>query len=144
MKVSERWLRQYVSFHTPSAELAEKLGMLGLETAGVDRLDERLGGFVVGKVISKDAHPNADRLSVCTVDVGKEHLTGRLRGAECRGGPKSRRGTSRRNSSPQPACEGRNAVRPFARRDPGGGIIGHDLLRMGARSGEGRRRDHGP
>jgi phenylalanyl-tRNA synthetase beta chain len=74
MRILERWLRDYISFSIPPQELADKLTMLGLEFESVERLDTRYAGFVVGKVLSADRHPNADRLSVCRVNVGKEEL----------------------------------------------------------------------
>ena len=55
-----------------AGELAERLSMTGTE---VERLDHAgapaADGFVVGSVLSVDPHPDADRLRVCTVDVGE-------------------------------------------------------------------------
>ncbi len=48
--------------------------MLGIEVEGFEHLGEKYKGFVVGKVLEVQKHPNADKLSVCKVDVGKEQL----------------------------------------------------------------------
>jgi phenylalanyl-tRNA synthetase beta chain len=74
MRILESWLREFIDYPFPPEELAEKLGMLGLEVAGIDRLGEKYRGFVVGRVLERNVHPNADRLSVCMVDTGRETL----------------------------------------------------------------------
>ena len=74
MRILERWLKQYIDFSIEPAELAERLTMLGLEFESVQRLDARYNGFVVGEVLTKEKHPRADRLSVCTVGIGRETL----------------------------------------------------------------------
>jgi phenylalanyl-tRNA synthetase beta chain len=74
MRILERWLKQYIDFSIPPREVADKLTMLGLEFESVERLDRRYDRFVVGRVLAKDQHPNADKLSVCTVEVGAERL----------------------------------------------------------------------
>ena len=71
MRVPYSWLREYCDPGTSAEELAERLVMTGTE---VERID--LAGppnpdnFVVGKVEAAEQHPDADRLRVCTVDVG--------------------------------------------------------------------------
>ena len=74
MRILHSWLQQYIDFKLKPEILAEKLGMLGLEIEHFERLDERYSGFVVGKVLSVAPHPNADRLSVCVVDVGDSRV----------------------------------------------------------------------
>jgi len=74
MRILERWLKQYIDFDIPPDALAERLTMLGLEFESVRRLDAPYNGFVVGEVLAKERHPNADRLSVCTVGIGRETL----------------------------------------------------------------------
>ena len=74
MRILERWLKQYGDFSIDPHELAERLTMLGLEFESVQRLDTRYNGFVVGEVLTKEKHPRADRLSVCTVGTGRETL----------------------------------------------------------------------
>ena len=71
MKVTLNWLRQYVDFDWSPEELTERLTMLGLEVEGVTRLTGEFEGVVVAQVITRDKHPNADKLSVCRVADGK-------------------------------------------------------------------------
>ena len=71
MKVTFNWLKQYVEFDWSPAELAERLTMLGLEVEGVQKLGGEFDGVVVAQVITKDKHPNADKLTVCRVNDGK-------------------------------------------------------------------------
>jgi phenylalanyl-tRNA synthetase beta chain len=71
MRVPVEWLREYCRPSLSSAALAERLAMTGTEVErvehhGVDALEY----FVIGKVLSRQKHPDADRLSVCMVDVG--------------------------------------------------------------------------
>jgi phenylalanyl-tRNA synthetase beta chain len=69
MKIVCGWLKEVVDIHVPAEELADALTGAGLEVASLRniRLPERV---VVGKVLTVAKHPNADRLSVCTVDAG--------------------------------------------------------------------------
>jgi phenylalanyl-tRNA synthetase beta chain len=71
MKVTINWLRQYVDFPGSPEELAERLTMLGLEVEGVQKLGGEFAGIVVAQVITRDKHPNADKLSLCRVNDGK-------------------------------------------------------------------------
>jgi phenylalanyl-tRNA synthetase beta chain len=74
MKISHSWLRTLIAVKLPPAKLAEGLSMLGLEVERVSEQGKRYDGFVVGEVVAKDKHPNADRLTVCRVSVGNEEL----------------------------------------------------------------------
>jgi len=71
MKVSEIWLRQWVNPALNGQQLAELLTMAGLE---VDALNSVAGAFqqvIVAKVLRTTAHPQADKLSLCDVDIGQ-------------------------------------------------------------------------
>jgi phenylalanyl-tRNA synthetase beta chain len=72
VKVSYQWLADYINIEGQTArELAEKLTRCGIE---VDKVEERNAGVaqvVVGYVKQRDKHPDADKLSVCVVDVGQ-------------------------------------------------------------------------
>ncbi len=70
MKVTLNWLKQYVDFNWSPEELAERLTMLGLEVEGVKKLGGEFEGIVVAQVVTRDKHPNADKLSVCRVQDG--------------------------------------------------------------------------
>lgn len=71
MKVTYNWLKQYVDFDWSPDEMVERLTMLGLEVEGVQKLGGEFEGIVVAQVITRDKHPNADKLSVCRVNDGR-------------------------------------------------------------------------
>src|SRR5215471_8602250 len=71
MKVTLNWLKQYVDFDWSPEVLAERLTMLGIEVEGVQKLGGEFQGIVVAQVITRDKHPNADKLSLCRVQDGK-------------------------------------------------------------------------
>jgi phenylalanyl-tRNA synthetase beta chain len=76
MKVPYSWLREYCDPGVEPAELAERLAMTGTEVERVGAVGPPSAeGFVVGKVLSAEPHPNADRLRVCTVDTGDGERT---------------------------------------------------------------------
>ena len=70
MKVTLNWLKQYVDFNWSPEELTERLTMLGLEVEGVQKISGAFNGVVVAQVVTRDKHPNADKLSVCRVNDG--------------------------------------------------------------------------
>ena len=67
MRISLRWLGKYVKLNIPPEALAEKLALIGLEVEEIEYLGKQFDGFVVGEVLSVRKHPNADRLTVCSV-----------------------------------------------------------------------------
>jgi phenylalanyl-tRNA synthetase beta chain len=74
MKVSLRWLGEYVDLKLAPRELAAKLTMAGIEVKAVNAV----GGWenvVVGEVVEVSPHPGAERLRLATVNLGKERLT---------------------------------------------------------------------
>ena len=71
MKITLNWLRQHVDFSWTAEETVERLTMLGLEVEGVQKLSGEFEGVVVAEVITRDKHPNADKLSVCRVADGR-------------------------------------------------------------------------
>lgn len=72
MKISLKWLRDYVNITLPLKELAEKLTMAGVEVKGIETVGRTWENIVVGQVVSVAPHPNADRLKLVTVDLGVE------------------------------------------------------------------------
>jgi len=73
MKISYNWLREYLDFDAGPEELSVILTSLGLEVEGMEEWVSVRGGMkgvVVGKVLICEKHPDADRLSVTTVDAG--------------------------------------------------------------------------
>ena len=70
MKITYNWLKEYVDFDWNWSELADRLTMAGLEFEGVADLGARYEGVIIGRVNACCPHENADRLTVCQVDVG--------------------------------------------------------------------------
>lgn len=75
MRVPFSWLKEYVAWEGDVEEVADLLTMSGTEVEGIEwvgapRDPDNLARFVVGKVVTRERHPNADKLSVCRVDVG--------------------------------------------------------------------------
>lgn len=70
MKISEQWLRQWVSPNNTSEQLAEQLTMAGLEIEDRYAVARAFSGVVVGEVISVEQHPDADKLRVTQVNIG--------------------------------------------------------------------------
>ncbi len=70
MKFSENWLREWVNPDISTEELVEKLTMAGLEVDAFDFLGDNFSGIVVGEILEAEQHPDADKLRVCTVNVG--------------------------------------------------------------------------
>jgi len=75
MKVSLNWLSDYLPLDLPAQEIADKLTELGLESTCNSR-GKSFEGVVLGKVLECDPHPDADKLSVCKVDVGDDENYG--------------------------------------------------------------------
>ena len=72
MKISEQWLREWVTSKLSVTELADCLTMAGLEVNAIEPLGQLHSKIVVGKIIALAPHPNADRLRLCQVDVGRQ------------------------------------------------------------------------
>lgn len=78
MKLSLNWLKKYLDISHSPDKIAEMLTLIGLEVEGIEKVESIRGGLkgvVVGEVVTCQKHPDADRLSLTTVDVGSgEHL----------------------------------------------------------------------
>ena len=75
MKVSYNWLKDYIDIDKPVDEVSEILTNLGLEVEKVEDFESIKGsleGIIVGEVLSCKKHPNADRLKLTNIDLGKE------------------------------------------------------------------------
>jgi len=75
MKVSESWLREWVSPNISTEELVEQLTMAGLEVDAVETAAGEFSKVVVGEIVSIEQHPDADKLRVCQVAGGEDELT---------------------------------------------------------------------
>jgi phenylalanyl-tRNA synthetase beta chain len=71
MKISEKWLREWVSPRLDTRALADRLTMAGLECAAIEPVAPRLEHVVVGEIVSIAPHPAADKLRLCRVNAGK-------------------------------------------------------------------------
>ena len=74
MKVSYNWLLDYVDIACSVPELADKMTMAGLEVEGIETAQTVPDGVIVGEILERGKHPNADRLSVCRVFDGEQEL----------------------------------------------------------------------
>ena len=84
MKISLNWLKTYIDLDMPPEKIGEILTDIGLELEGMEKVESIPGGLeglVTGLVVECGRHPNADRLSVCKVDVGTGSLLNIVCGA---------------------------------------------------------------
>ena len=73
MKIAYNWIKNYISTEHSAERLGEILTETGLEVEGIEKVETIKGGLegvVIGHVLTKEKHPDADRLNVTTVDVG--------------------------------------------------------------------------
>lgn len=73
MKIPVSWLKRYVSVSAPPANLAHRLTMAGVEVHGIDMIGDEWdpNKITVGQITKTDRHPNADRLTLPTIDLGQ-------------------------------------------------------------------------
>ncbi|MEN8228818.1 MAG: phenylalanine--tRNA ligase subunit beta [Bacteroidota bacterium] len=74
MKISYNWLKQYIKVDLPPEQISDILTNIGLEVEGIEIFQPVKGGLegvVIGEVLTCTKHPNADKLTVTTVDVGE-------------------------------------------------------------------------
>ncbi len=74
MKLSTLWLREWVNFSISEQELADQLTMAGLEVDAVSPVAGEFSGVIVAEVISTKPHPDADKLTLCDVNIGTQTL----------------------------------------------------------------------
>jgi len=75
MIVTYNWLKEFVDFDLPPETLTELLTMIGLEVEGVHAVGGGMDDVVVALVEERAQHPNADKLSLCRVNNGREVLS---------------------------------------------------------------------
>jgi phenylalanyl-tRNA synthetase beta chain len=84
MKISCNWLKTYIQTKLSAEEMADILTSTGLEVEGVHPWESIRGGLkgvVIGQVISCERHPDADKLTICQVDVAQDELLNIVCGA---------------------------------------------------------------
>ncbi|MGB3916190.1 MAG: phenylalanine--tRNA ligase subunit beta [Thiothrix litoralis] len=74
MKVSEKWLREWINTPQTLDAIADKLTMSGCEVESRDPVATAFTSIVVGHVLEREKHPDADKLSVCKVDGGQGEI----------------------------------------------------------------------
>ena len=74
MKFTKDWLNDHLKTNKTEAQIIEKLNSTGLEVEKVEPVKNELSDFIVAKIVKSEKHPNADRLKLCHVDIGKEEL----------------------------------------------------------------------
>ncbi|BBM04145.1 phenylalanine--tRNA ligase subunit beta [Microbulbifer sp. GL-2] len=67
MKISNSWLREWVSPELTTQELADQITMAGLEVDGIEKVAGDFSGVVVGEIVACEQHPDADKLRICKV-----------------------------------------------------------------------------
>ena len=71
MNLSMRWLKEFVDIEMPPREFSEAMTMSGSKVEGYEIEAENTKNVVVGKVLSIEKHPDADKLVVCQIDIGE-------------------------------------------------------------------------
>ncbi len=74
MKVSEKWLREWVNLDATTEEIEHQLIMSGTELDGIEPVASAFTNVIVGQIKTIEAHPNANRLRVCQVDIAGDEL----------------------------------------------------------------------
>jgi phenylalanyl-tRNA synthetase beta chain len=75
MRLPISWLKEYVDYNDTPQGLAEKLTLSGTEVEGIETVGGTFEGVVVGEILRVEKHPNADKLTLCTVNTGTGEVT---------------------------------------------------------------------
>lgn len=74
MKAPIKWLKDYTEISVSIKEYADEMTMSGSKVEGVEDMGKDIEKVVIGKIVSIEGHPDADKLRICKVDVGSEIL----------------------------------------------------------------------
>ena len=74
MKFTIDWLKQHLDTKYNEKKILDKLTNIGLEVESFESQSSQQDEFVIAKIINAERHPNADRLSVCDVDIGEKEI----------------------------------------------------------------------
>ena len=74
MKFTINWLKEHLDTKYNEEKIIDKLTNVGLEVESFESQLSEPGEFVIAKILNTEQHPNADRLSVCNVDIGKDKI----------------------------------------------------------------------
>ena len=72
MKLPYKWIKEYVNIDESPKAFAHKMTMTGSKVEGYESLGKEITGVVMGRVEKIDQHPNAERLVICQINIGKE------------------------------------------------------------------------
>ena len=73
MKITTNWLKDHLDTKFNENQIIEKLTDIGLEVESVEAQSSDLDNFLIAKILKTEKHPDADRLKVCDVDIGKKN-----------------------------------------------------------------------
>ena len=82
MKITTNWLKDHLDTKFNENQIINKLTDIGLEVESVESQSSDLDSFLIAKILKIEKHPNADRLKVCDVDIGKKDLVKVVCGAQ--------------------------------------------------------------
>ena len=82
MKVSLSWLKDFVDIDVDVNTLADKLVSAGFEVEEIIDAGANMKNVVLGKIVNLEKHPDADKLQICQIDVGKSELAQIVTGAQ--------------------------------------------------------------
>src|SRR5262245_26653733 len=74
MKISLRWPHDYVSDPVFADDVAKALTARGIEVEGKEEIGQGISGVVTAEIVSSRAHPNSQKLSLCTISFGSEAI----------------------------------------------------------------------
>lgn len=72
MNLSMKWLKEYIDINVDSHDFSEMMTMSGSKVESFSSAGDEISNVVVGKIISVEKHPDADKLCICSIDVGKD------------------------------------------------------------------------
>ena len=82
MKIPFKWLKDYIDIPVSAKEFADAMIMTGNGVEAIEELGADIKGVLVGKIIKLEKHPDADRLQICSIDIGENETLQILTGAE--------------------------------------------------------------
>ena len=71
MKITTNWLKDHLDTKFNENQIIDKLTDIGLEVESAEIQSSELDCFLIAKILKSEKHPDADRLKVCDVDIGK-------------------------------------------------------------------------
>ncbi|MDD3049581.1 MAG: phenylalanine--tRNA ligase subunit beta [Candidatus Cloacimonetes bacterium] len=74
MKISYNWLKKYIGLSTSAEDLTDLLTFIGIEVEAIEEIGKFLQQIKVAKIVNKQKHPDADKLSICTVFDGIQNI----------------------------------------------------------------------